>query len=364
MKYITYFFRIVVGVIFIISGGVKTVDPIGFSYKLEEYFGPGVFDIPFLQELALPIAIFFVVLEVLLGVFLLLGIWKRFTVYSVLLLIIFFAFLTFYSAYFNKVTDCGCFGEALKLAPWTSFWKDIALLVLILFLVFGIKYTEPLFMPKVNLTLTGLIFIGCFWVVYQGIAHLPLIDFRPYAVGKDLKKGMNDGIPQEDMIIYTMENLKTREEKKLSSDEYINTNIWQDTLNWKIKNMHTEIIREAVLPSVHDFVIDCGNEDTTEEVLNEAKIAVITIPFAKKLSVIERAELRKIISDLAKKNIKFVVLTNEPEALSPIFSCFADQTTLKTINRSNPGLMILKKGVVVAKYHVNDFPAVKEIEKL
>jgi uncharacterized membrane protein YphA (DoxX/SURF4 family) len=364
MKYLTHLFRIIVGVVFIISGAVKTVDPIGFSYKLEEYFGAGVFNIPFLQNLALPLSIFFVILEVMLGVFLLVGVWKKFTVYFLLFLTVFFAFLTFYSAYFNKVTDCGCFGEALKLAPWVSFWKDIVLLGMILVLTFGLKYISPAFIPKVGWTILGIALASCCWVAYQGIAHLPLLDFRPYAVGKNLKEGMNDGISQEDLIMYTMKNLKTHEEKKMSSDEYINTNIWKDTLNWEIIDTQIEIIKEAVLPSVHDFVVDCGNEDRTEEVLEEDKIAVITVPFARKLSVIEQAGLRKITSELARKNLKFVVLANEPEALSPMFSCATDQTTLKTINRSNPGLMVLKKGMVVAKYHVNDFPSVEDIEKL
>ena len=161
-----------------------------------------------------------------------------------------------------------------------------------------------------------------------------------------------------------MKNLKTQEEKKMNSDEYINSDIWKDTLNWAIKDTHTEIIKEAVSPSVHDFTVDCGDGDETDSVLEADKIAVFTIPFTSNLSIIEKAELRKITSELDRKKIKFVLLSNDPKALSPIKSCATDQTTLKTINRSNPGLMILKKGIVVAKYGSNDFPDVKEIEKL
>ncbi len=364
MKYLTHFFRIIVGIIFIISGFVKTVDPIGFSYKLEEYFGPEVFNIPFLQNLALPLSIFFVILEIMLGVFLLLGIWKKLTVYSLLLLIIFFSFLTFYSAYFHVVTDCGCFGDALKLEPWTSFWKDILLLIMILVLLFGIKYITPLFPTKIGWSLIGISLIVSCWIAYQGIAHLPLIDFRAYAVGKDLIKGMNDGKPEETSITYVMKNLKNNEEKKYTAEEYTNSDIWKDTLNWAIKDTHVEVIKKGIQNSVNNLTIDCGNQDGTQEILNDDKIAVFTVPFAKDLSVIEKAALRKITSELAKKNTKFVILANDPGALSPVESCATDQTTLKTINRSNPGLMILKKGVVVVKYHVNDFPTAQEIEKL
>lgn len=134
MKFIVWFSRIFVGVLFIISGLIKLNDPVGFSFKLEEYFSQGVLDLPFLMPLALAISIFVVILEVVLGVFLLLGFKPKFTVWSLLLMIVFFTFLTFYSAYFNKVTDCGCFGDAIKLTPWESFTKDVILLVFILIL--------------------------------------------------------------------------------------------------------------------------------------------------------------------------------------------------------------------------------------
>ncbi|MEM9650239.1 MAG: MauE/DoxX family redox-associated membrane protein, partial [Bacteroidota bacterium] len=115
MKYLVWISRIFVGVLFIISGLIKLNDPVGFSFKLEEYFSQGVLDLPFLMPWALGISIFVVIVEVLLGILLLIGFKPKFTVWSLLLMIIFFTFLTFYSAYFNKVTDCGCFGDAIKL---------------------------------------------------------------------------------------------------------------------------------------------------------------------------------------------------------------------------------------------------------
>ncbi len=132
MKHLVGFSRVFVGILFIISGFIKLNDPVGFSFKLEEYFSQGVLDLPFLMPYALAISIFVVIFEVVLGVFLLIGYRKKFTIWSLLLMILFFTFLTFYSAYFNKVTDCGCFGDAIKLTPWESFTKDVVLLVLIL----------------------------------------------------------------------------------------------------------------------------------------------------------------------------------------------------------------------------------------
>ena len=133
MRIITSLFRYFVGVLFIFSGLIKLNDPIGFSFKLEEYFGPTVFNIDFLIPIVLPMAIFIVIFEVVLGVFLILGYKQKLTIWSLLLMIIFFTFLTWYSAYYNKVTDCGCFGDAMKdsfgrsLVPWESFFKDILL---------------------------------------------------------------------------------------------------------------------------------------------------------------------------------------------------------------------------------------------
>ena len=136
IKIIAHIFRYFVGFLFIFSGLIKLNDPIGFSFKLEEYFGPTVFNLDFLIPIVLPMAIFIVILEVVLGIFLIIGFKKKFTLWSLLLMIIFFTFLTWYSAYFNKVTDCGCFGDAIKLTPWESFTKDVVLLVMIGFIFF------------------------------------------------------------------------------------------------------------------------------------------------------------------------------------------------------------------------------------
>ena len=118
MKILVSIMRVFVGVLFIVSGLIKLNDPLGFSFKLEEYFSAAVFNLPFLIDFSLALALFLVVFEVLLGVALLLGLWRRLVVFNLLALITFFTFLTFYSAYFNKVTDCGCFGDAIKLTPW------------------------------------------------------------------------------------------------------------------------------------------------------------------------------------------------------------------------------------------------------
>src|SRR5690554_2070396 len=190
MKYIVNISRILVGVLFIISGFVKLNDPLGFSYKLEEYFSADVLNITFLESYALSIAIFVVIFEVILGIFLLIGYKPKFTVWSLLLMIVFFTFLTFYSAYFNKVTDCGCFGDAIPLTPWESFSKDVVLLVLILILFIGRKYIKPLFSRNINSILVFASLVFCLAITYHVLQHLPIIDFRPYKIGANIQEGM------------------------------------------------------------------------------------------------------------------------------------------------------------------------------
>ena len=129
MNYLIIFSRFLVGWLFIFSGFIKLNDPLGFSYKLQEYFE--VFGVEWLSSLSLFLAISICSLEVLLGLCLLLGSYIKCVMWGNLALIIFFTFLTFYSAYFNKVTDCGCFGDAIPLSPWESFTKDVILLILI-----------------------------------------------------------------------------------------------------------------------------------------------------------------------------------------------------------------------------------------
>src|SRR5690554_1585697 len=178
MKFFVFISRILVGGLFIFSGLIKLNDPMGFAFKLQDYFAPEVLNLEFLSPYALLLSVIIVIFEVLLGITVILGYARKFTVFSLLIMIVFFTFLTFYSAYFNKVTDCGCFGDAIKLTPWESFTKDVILLVFILILFFGVKYIKPILKPF-GLTAVALFsFIACLWFGYHVLMHLPSIDFR------------------------------------------------------------------------------------------------------------------------------------------------------------------------------------------
>ena len=143
IKVLEFISRVLVGSLFIVSGLIKANDPLGFSYKLEEYFAADVLNLPFFEPWALQLAIIICVIEIVLGVAVLLGSKIKLVSWSLLLMIIFFTFLTFYSAYFNKVTDCGCFGDALKFTPWQSFTKDVILFFFIAIIFIRQKHITP-----------------------------------------------------------------------------------------------------------------------------------------------------------------------------------------------------------------------------
>ena len=190
MKIIVQICRFFVAFTFIFSGFVKLIDPLGSAYKFQEYFGADVLNLEFLIPYALPFSILLILAEIMLGVMLLVGYLPKFTVWSLLLLITVFLFLTWYSAYYNKVTDCGCFGDAVKLSTWGTFYKNVVLVVLILVLVWKSKLITPIISVPIAKWSTFLSFFAFLYITYYVLVHLPIIDFRPYAIGENIPEGM------------------------------------------------------------------------------------------------------------------------------------------------------------------------------
>lgn len=358
MKILVGISRIIVGVLFIISGLIKLNDPVGFSFKLKDYFAPEVLDLGFLVPYALLIAIFVVIFEVLLGVALLLGYLKKFTLWALLLMIVFFTFLTFYSAYFNKVTDCGCFGDAIKLTPWESFSKDIVLLVLILILFIGRKYIQPFFTKGTRSILIFASFVACLGITYYVLLHLPIIDFRPYKIGANIKEGMT--VPEDAPgPIY-----EYKWKFKINGEEKIITTMGDyPQVDGELISTETEMIQEGYTPPIHDFTMERDGEDYTEHFLEEENLVVI---IAYSLGNTEKDGYTPIkeLTDKALKNGYNVIGLSASsqemtEALVEEYKLnfkfyFCDETTLKTIVRSNPGILEIDKGTIKQKLHWND----------
>src|SRR5574337_653220 len=251
VRFLTHLVRLAVGGLFVFSGFIKANDPVGFSIKLEEYFEvfdqgfscdmqlakPVAFKIPceaeaeareaqqkseasgasvntpavnappktssfhnlwvFFGEHSLFLAIFITGFEMAVGFFLLLGIQVRWTLFLLLAMIVFFSFLTFYSACCNKVQSCGCFGDAIKLTPWESFWKDLILLILISVLFVGEQNIKPLFKNRIVLAgIAGILLFSSFAFPVYTWRHLPIIDFRPYKIGTNLYEASHQKDPK------------------------------------------------------------------------------------------------------------------------------------------------------------------------
>lgn len=361
---LTQFSRIFVGILFIISGLIKLNDPIGFSYKLVEYFSEPVFNMPFFAPFALAIALFLVILEVVLGVALLIGFKSKFTINSLLLLIVLFTFLTFYSAYFDVVKDCGCFGDALKLTPWQSFTKDIVLLFFITILFFNKKLVLPLFSNKIQNVVALLSLLASAFMGYWVLNHNPIKDFRPYAVGKSIFEGMKipDNAPKsltQMTFIYEVNGVK-----KEFTDKQLNL----IPKGAKFIDRVDKVLVEGYKPPIHDFAMELDGSDYKEELLKEPKL-MIFVTYDLLLSNGDGLSKLNALQTLAKsKGYKVIAMTgSSPEIIETVKKqykfnfefYFCDATALKTIERANPSIVILNNGTVVKKVHYNDIDDLK-----
>ncbi|MFM1878273.1 MAG: hypothetical protein RLZZ241_1139 [Bacteroidota bacterium] len=358
MKNLVFVSRWIVGILFLISGFIKLNDPIGFSFKLEEYFSPAVLDLAFLSPLALTIALFVVILEVLLGVTLLIGLQVKATVWTLLGTIVFFTFLTLYSAVTGKVTDCGCFGDALKLTPWQSFFKDLVLLVLILILVWKQKLITSQFPKKIQVGIGFLALAASIGFAHHVLNHLPWIDFRPYKIGASIPDGIK--IPADapkPVVEYSwIFEVNGQEKTFVTTGSY-------PKVNGKFIKVNTREIAAGYEPPIHDFSLERSGKDYTESLMQEEKLLmIVTYDLDKSFKpafseIADLADLAiysgyKVIGLTASSPEKVVDLKSEFGLDFPFY--FADQTAIKTIVRSNPAVLLLDKGVILNKVHYND----------
>ena len=351
--------RVLVGVLFIISGFIKLNDPVGFSFKLEEYFSAPVLDLPFLEPYALAIAIFVVILEVILGVTLLLGYQLKLTRWTLLGMIVFFTFLTFYSAVTGKVTDCGCFGDALKLTPWESFGKDVILLLLILLLFWGKDFLKPIGSPRLRLSITTLSLVACVWFANHVLNHLPWIDFRPYHIGASIPEGMT--IPEDappPIYEYDWKFQIDGEEKLITTNGE-----FPEVAGEFIEVADTREIRAGYEPPIHDFTMEREGTDFTAEIMMRRQLLMVVSYDLDKSHAPAFEQLRQLTDSAMALGYSVVGMSaSSPQEVAELKDqyglefpfYFTDQTTLKTIVRSNPGLLHLEAGTIRQKLHYND----------
>ncbi|TAF45130.1 MAG: DoxX family protein [Sphingobacteriales bacterium] len=370
---LTILTKLFVSLLFIFSGLIKLNDPLGFSYKLEEYFE--VFHITFLSPLAVSIAVLLCALEVILGIFLIIGYYTKKVIWALLLLILFFTFLTFFSAYFDVVKTCGCFGDAIALTPWQSFGKDIILLLAILFLFYQRKLlphkTEKLFISISAISFTFLLGIYTY-------NFLPIIDFLPYKIGANLSqltKLPANAQPDEYQILYTLQNLKTTQTKIITDKEYIKSKIYEDK-NWILKTASPpKLVKKGDQIVIKDLnLYDAGGVSYTSEIIENPYYTLIAVAYnvdnthVKALGNINALAINAI-QDF---NIRAILLTTNSATEATKFAknnklvfdiFYADAVPLKSMVRSNPGLILLKNGVIINKWSGNNLPSTDELNK-
>ncbi|PTX59432.1 putative membrane protein YphA (DoxX/SURF4 family) [Kordia periserrulae] len=365
-KILTIICQIFVGGLFIFSGFIKLNDPVGFSFKLTDYFAEDVLNLPSLVPYALWLAVFLVILEVILGVMILLSLFKKPVLWSLLGLIVFFTFLTFYSAYFNKVTDCGCFGDFWKLTPWESFTKDIILLVAILILFIGMKHIKPIFSKKINIGIAVVSLIACIFFGRHVLNHLPVFDFRPYKIGANIPDGMI--VPPDapkPIIEYTWVFDVNGEDV-----EVVTTDVSQPQVEGGVyKDLKSEIIDEGYEPPIHDFIIESPEEgDVTDRMLEEEKIIMVIMYRLEKAEEAGLFKVKEFTDKALAAGYKVIGLSasdaQELQDLADLMQFnfnfyLTDPITLKTIVRSNPGIIKVEKGTITDKKHYNDFDTIK-----
>ena len=361
---ITQFSRLFVGILFIISGLIKLNDPVGFSFKLEEYFSEPIFNLPFFASYSLAIALFLVVLEVLLGVMLLIGYKSKFTIWSLLLLIVMFTFLTFYSAYFDVVKDCGCFGDALHLTPWQSFSKDIVLLFFILILFFNKNLIKPLFGNSVQ---NGIAFTSLFLCIFMGywvLNHLPLKDFRAYKVGTNIKTAMEipDNAPKsvvEMVFIYNVNGV---------NKEFTEKDLMSIPEGATFVDRKDKVLVQGYLPPIHDFKLELDGQDNTQLILTKEKTLLIVAYKLEKSNPEGMQKLKKLYEDASAKGYYVALLTGSTKDVIDATKkkydfafdfLFCDEIPLKTIERANPSVVLLHYGTIIQKVHYNDIADLK-----
>jgi uncharacterized membrane protein YphA (DoxX/SURF4 family) len=368
--------RILVGLLFIFSGLVKINDPLGFSYKLEEYFE--VFHIGFLNGFALSLSIILCSLEIILGFALLIGVRAVSVAWGLLLLIIFFAFLTFYSAYFQVVQTCGCFGDAIPLTPWQSFSKDLVLLLLIVLLFVNRHDIPPLFAAKTGdrlLITATVISIGFGLYTYN---FMPVVDFLPYKVGANIPDEMKTppgALPDEYELTYNLKNKKTGETKVMTNTEYMKTNIWKDN-NWEVVGQpQSRLVKKGFTPKIRDLSIQDaqGNDYTNELLTNPYSNLVIVAYDLNKTDEEAINRLNATAVNLAQNfNTRTILLTSNSHQYTEAFSkqhhlmfeiFYADEVPLKTMVRANPGILLLKNGTVINKWHYHSLPKYDDLVK-
>lgn len=363
MKFLLHTTRIIVGVLFIFSGLVKANDPLGLSYKMEEFFQ--ALHITFLSPAALGFSIVMIIFEIVAGIALLLGYRMKIFGTLLLLLMIFFTFLTGYAFLSGKIKECGCFGDCIPLTAETSFWKDVILLILVILLFACRKHIHPVFNKPVTsiLMLSGILLAAGIQIYV--LNHLPFVDCLPYRVGNNIIRLMQPppgavADKFETVMIYEKDGVK----KEFTMDNYP----WQDS-TWHFVDRKDKLIQKGnAIPVITDFAITgfTGNDSTRQILDEEGYTFLFLVLNTGKAGTGWEQKMASLQQDCRKSGIKIYGITASDAAATEQFEqktglgfpfLQMDGTVIKTAGRSNPCLILLKHGQIAGKWHFHDMPS-------
>jgi len=372
--------RYFAGIVFLFSGFVKAVDPWGSTYKFIDYFHDA-FHITSVDFLALPMAFILSALEFIVGVGLLVNSLTRVWLFLALLFMVVFTPLTLYLAISDPVHDCGCFGDALILSNWETFWKNIVISIAVVLPFLYRKQISETFTKKIGIVIITTFTIGIFGFQYWNFSNLPVIDFRPYKIGNYLPSQMV-APPDAETDVYeqyfTLEDTTTGKKIEIESKVYTqDSTYWGQNTKYKyITQTEPKLIKKGYVPPIHDLsVTDSLGVNHLDSVFNNEDYVLWLIAYNVKKASIEGLKKGNEIGAFCRsKNIKFYFLTSSNgddlqwlKKEIPQWNCdpyTTDGITLKTIVRSHPGLVLLKKGVVINKWHHTDFPNTNELNAM
>ncbi len=354
--------RLIPAIVFIFSGFVKAIDPVGGAVKFEDYFT--AFHMTWLSPIALPLSIALAALEFTVGFYLLFNLYLRRVAVMALIMMGAFTLLTFYISIFNPVTDCGCFGDAIRLTNWQTFGKNIVIIIFT-YIVFHFRadYKNPYpFNRQITVASLALIFILGFGI--KNYNNLPMMDFRPYKSGTNIPDQMSipEGAEMPDYeTLFILEKDGQRETFSVDSYPY-------DDTTWVFIDSETRVLKEGYVPPLQTFALMLPESDDNvagEIVGQSGAVFFMITPELSQIPESVILPLAELAEKARQKDIPFYCLTSSgltemkafDEAHKTMFTYLqSDETTLKTIIRSNPGLMMLYDGTITAKWHYNNLP--------
>lgn len=353
--------RVLVGALFVFSSFTKGVDPLGTKYKMLDYFI--AYDIQWLNEYALPLAITMIMVEFIVGICLMLNLLPRLATLGASLLMIFFTVTTFFDAIYNLVPDCGCFGTAIKMSNWQTFFKNLIILAILIPLVFNNKSLVNKRVTSLGQILFTFVFIGLFigFEIYN-VRHLPMIDFMEWKVGKNMKPVESED-PAE--IYLTFKNIETGEEEEYLSPNYPwNDSVWMS--QWEFVSQR----QEGGSQSFGFSILNDEGDDYTDLLFDSENLFVFVAPYLEEMTEKDINECQRIYDFANENGFNYLWITSvNPEYVYELQDkyymfdevYYGDELELKAMVRSNPGLMLMNNGVILDKWSKIDFPCAEDL---